>query len=214
MKFADCSPCNALISFMTHCPLITLIFGIAIPLYIGYLGAVSSNYNIVVNVEFENYLQAESKLQSMDNAYVRLVEEQATIVEESRKRRLKQAERRPVFSLLLFYQIRDKSYSSPNRANALNDFFVHSDDSQDNGQNPTRGIFHEEALKEIRYVENLIAGFEGYENYCYRLQKSSQCATPTTPVNFFFSSYTMLNVKENTETTSGQRLTYKASKSL
>ena len=71
MKFADCSPCNALISFMTHCPLITLIFGIAIPLYIGYLGAVSSNYNIVVNVEFENYLQAESKLQSMDNAYVR-----------------------------------------------------------------------------------------------------------------------------------------------
>ena len=87
MKFADCSPCNALISFMTHCPLITLIFGIAIPLYIGYLGAVSSNYNIVVNVEFENYLQAESKLQSMDNAYVRLVEEQATIVEESRKRR-------------------------------------------------------------------------------------------------------------------------------
>eukprot|EP00944_MAST-04C_sp_MAST-4C-sp1_P006491 g6491.t1 len=125
----------------------------------------------------------------MDNAYVRLVEEQATIVEESRKRRLKQAERRPVFSLLLFYQIRDKSYSSPNRANALNDFFVHSDDSQDNGQNPTRGIFHEEALKEIRYVENLIAGFEEYENYCYRLQNSSQCAIPTTPVNFFFSSY-------------------------
>ena len=100
MKFADYSPCNALISFMTHCPLITLIFGIAIPLYIGYLGVVSSNYSIVVNVDFEKYLQAESKLQSMGNAYARLIQEQATIVEAPRKRGLKEAERRPVFSII------------------------------------------------------------------------------------------------------------------
>ena len=74
------SPCNFLIAIMTKCPLLTLLFGIALPLYIGYLGAVASNYNIIVDIDFASYLQAKSHLQSIENAYLNLVDEQYVIL--------------------------------------------------------------------------------------------------------------------------------------
>ena len=105
----------------THCPLITLIFELQYHYILVTWELYRPTITLLLTLTLK-VLQAESTLQSMGNAYARLIQEQATIVEASRKRGLKQAERRPVFSLLLFYQTRDESYLPPNSPNAFNDF--------------------------------------------------------------------------------------------
>jgi hypothetical protein len=94
---------------MTTCPFLTLLFGIALPLYVGYLGAVASNYNVVVDIDFANYLKAQSHLQSMENAYTKLAADQAARVTQKARRELlpgKPLEKRPNFSLTIVYQLR------------------------------------------------------------------------------------------------------------
>ena len=173
-------PCDIATFLSTRCPCIVILFGIAMPLYIGYLGISASNYTVVVDTNFASYLESTSYLKSIEDSYQSLVNEKSKTIKEedagNERRRLVPAEEedaaRSTWTLSVFYQVRPSSYKA------------------------NRGIFYKEALDEIKYVENAIKRHKNYGKYCFREkvpgkkdQFASNCALPTTPVNIFYSEH-------------------------
>ena len=155
-------PFGVWVIIMTRLPIVVLIIGIAIPVYVSFLGIQASNYTIDVDSDFANYLSADTVMKRNLSAY------EAAQLSSSEKFTVSAVRRRQLSSNVIV------------EFGGIDFFYEAKDDS--------KGIFTKECLEEIKKFEAEFAKFPKYDEYCLKTEDNDECVIPLSPINLFYGS--------------------------
>ena len=163
-KKCECvGPFGVWVIIMTRVPIVVLVIGVAVPVYVSFLGFQASNFTIDVDSDFANYLSADTEMKRNLTAFEfaqTFSHTKHTPVKEARRRRLEKKYVSDLGGIDFFYEAKDES----------------------------KGIFTKECLAEIKAFEDDVMAFSGYKDFCLAKKESDDCVIPLSPMNLFYGS--------------------------